>query len=69
MCRDRQLVEVFYGSCGSQEPISTIEKKNIILTSIPGHNTKHRDRKCVFNESLPVSCQPCEKRMPNHYPS
>lgn len=67
MCRVIQLVEVFYGSCGSQESISTIKKETIIVTSNPGHNDKHRDKKRVLNETLPISCQPYEKRMPNHY--
>lgn len=55
MCRDRQLVEVFYGYCGSQEPKSTLKKK-VILTSISGNNAKHRDRRRVLSESLPISC-------------
>lgn len=52
MCTVIQLVEVFYGSCSSQESISTIEKETIILTSNPGHNDKHRDKKNMCSMKL-----------------
>jgi DnaJ family protein A protein 1 len=55
---DIQLVEAL---CGFQKPISTLDKKTIVIISHSGQIVKHGDIKCMPSEG--ISMIDCMRRV------
>ncbi|KAI1887797.1 hypothetical protein AGOR_G00194060 [Albula goreensis] len=58
MNMELQLVEAL---CGFQKPIKTLDNRTLLITSHPGELIRPGDKKCVFNEGMPMHRRPFEK--------
>lgn len=47
--------------CGFQRPITTLDDRVIVISSIPGEIIKHESIKCVMGEGMPTYKNPFEK--------
>uniref|UniRef100_A0A2P2HWC4 DnaJ homolog subfamily A member 1-like n=1 Tax=Hirondellea gigas TaxID=1518452 RepID=A0A2P2HWC4_9CRUS len=47
--------------CGFQRPITTLDDRVIVISSIPGEVIKNEDLKCVLGEGMPTYKNPFEK--------
>jgi DnaJ family protein A protein 1 len=47
--------------CGFQKVITTLDKRNLVITAIPGEVIKHGAVKCVMGEGMPRYKNPYEK--------
>lgn len=47
--------------CGFKKTIQTLDKRTLVINSLPGEVIKHGDAKCVQNEGMPMYRNPCEK--------
>ncbi|GBM55013.1 DnaJ subfamily A member 1 [Araneus ventricosus] len=47
--------------CGFQRIIRTLDKRELIITVLPGEVTKHLSYKCILNEGMPQYKNPFEK--------
>jgi len=47
--------------CGFQKVIETMDKRNLVVTCIPGEVIKHGAVKCIFGEGMPCYKNPFEK--------
>ncbi|KAF2363874.1 Chaperone DnaJ [Trinorchestia longiramus] len=47
--------------CGFQRPITTLDDRTIVISSIPGEVIKHESLKCVMGEGMPTYKSPFEK--------
>lgn len=53
-----QLVESL---CGFQRTITTLDQRELVITSIPGEVVKHGEIRCILNEGMPRYKNPFEK--------
>lgn len=58
MSLELDLVEAL---CGLQRTITTLDKRTLVLSTIPGEIIKPNDIKCVMNEGMPMHRNPFEK--------
>lgn len=47
--------------CGFQKAITTLDKRNLVVTAIPGEVIKHGAVKCILGEGMPRYKSPFEK--------
>lgn len=47
--------------CGMKKAIETLDKRTLIVQTIPGEVLKNGDLKCIFNEGMPTYRNPFEK--------
>lgn len=58
MSLELDLVEAL---CGLQRTITTLDKRTLVISTIPGEIIKPNDIKCVMNEGMPMHRNPFEK--------
>ncbi|XP_022306993.2 dnaJ homolog subfamily A member 1-like [Crassostrea virginica] len=58
MTLELDLVEAL---CGFQRTITTLDKRTLIISTMPGEIIKPNDIKCVMNEGMPLHRNPFEK--------
>ncbi|XP_043216989.1 dnaJ homolog subfamily A member 1-like isoform X1 [Amphibalanus amphitrite] len=54
-------IELVEALCGFQKTITTLDKRSLLLTCIPGEVIKHGVIKCILNEGMPHYRNPFEK--------
>lgn len=47
--------------CGFKRSIQTLDKRELVITSLPGEVFKQGDVKCILNEGMPHYRNPFEK--------
>nr|CAD7431265.1 unnamed protein product [Timema monikensis] len=57
----RLNIELVEALCGFQRSIHTLDKRDLVITSLPGEVIKHGDVKCILNEGMPMYKNPFEK--------
>ncbi|XP_061190149.1 dnaJ homolog subfamily A member 4-like [Saccostrea echinata] len=58
MTMELELVEAL---CGFHRTITTLDKRTLVISTIPGEVVKTSDLKCVMNEGMPMYKNPFEK--------
>ncbi|KAK3094437.1 hypothetical protein FSP39_001770 [Pinctada imbricata] len=58
MQMELQLVEAL---CGFRKTITTLDKRTLIISTLPGEVIKHNEIKCIMNEGMPTYRNPFEK--------
>jgi len=58
MKMDIKLVDAL---CGFKKTVYTLDKRTLIISSLPGEVVKHDDTKCVQNEGMPIYKDPCSR--------
>lgn len=54
-------IELVDALCGTQKCIETLDKRNLVLTVLPGEVIKDGDLKCIMGEGMPQYRNPFEK--------
>ncbi|KAL5019610.1 hypothetical protein ScPMuIL_002502 [Solemya velum] len=63
---DRDLImpmqiELVEALCGFHRTITTLDRRTLVISTIPGEVIKHGDIKCIMNEGMPLYRDPFEK--------
>jgi len=58
MNMELELVEAL---CGFQKTVTTLDKRTLVVTNLPGDVVKHESIKCIIGEGMPIYRDPFEK--------
>jgi len=54
-------IELVEALCGFQKTITTLDKRTLVISNLPGEVVKHDDIKCVIGEGMPIYRDPFTK--------